>query len=343
MSKKIRIKEIAKEAGCSPATVSQAFNNPKLVNRKTRAKILEVCEALGYMRRRFKRRSKRIIGVTGVSHELILGEYYTRVTSAILSAAKNEGFNVIIEYFGDKEALLPNMFSKKVLDGVLVLGKISQDHVLQIKQHDLPLVLCGHPIPGIELHTVLSDGRKGIYEVTRHLIEMGHKKIAHITGGPLYDPVVSDRLDGFRYALSEAGLSFPEEYIRLGDFCDWSSAVKAVDKLIELKDPPSAIVCESDALAYTAYHRLLELGYKVPKDVALSGFDDLPFPPYINAVKPGLTTVNVNLEELGRTAVNILLDIIENPSRAAYRHTLPVELIQGETTAKKPHPRPKER
>jgi len=331
MPKKIRIKEIAKTVGCSPATVSQAFNNPKLVNRKTRAKILETCEALGYTRRRFKKRSKRIIGVSGISHELILGEYYAKVTSSILSAAKEEGFNVMIEYFGDDEDTLPQMFSKKVLDGVLILGKISQDHVLQIKQHNIPLVLCGHPIPGIELHTVLSDGRAGIYDITKHLIGLGHKKIAHITGGPLFDPVVSDRLDGFRYALTEAGLSAPEEYILIGDFCDWGSAVKAVDKLMKLKESPSAIVCESDALAYTAYQRLVELGYKVPKDISITGFDNLPFPPYINNVKSKLTTVDVNLEELGRTAVNILLDMIENPSRAAYRHTLPTQIIEGET------------
>ena len=332
MAKKIRVKEIAKEVGCSAATVSQAFNNPKLVNRKTRTSILEVCERLGYVRKRFGQKTRKIIGITGISHELIFGEYYNKVTASILSAAKEQGINVIVEYFADEEDALPHMFSKKVMDGVLILGKISQDHVLQIKQHNIPLVLCGHPIPGIELHTVLSDGRAGLYEITKHLIKLGHKKIAHLTGGPIFDPVVSDRLDGFRYALIEARIHLPEEYIAIGDFCALDTAAAALDYLLNLKIPPTAIVCQSDALAYSVYRRLIELGYKVPRDISLSGFDNIPFPHYINAAKPQLTTVDVNLDQLGKTAVNILLDIIENPSRAAYRHTLPVQLIEGNTT-----------
>jgi len=337
MAKKIRIKEIAKEVGCSTATVSQALNNPKLVNRKTRARILEVCEQLGYIRRRFNQKTRKIIGVTGISHELIFGEYYNRVTTSILSAAKEQGLNVIVEYFSDEEESLPHMFSKKVLDGVLVLGKISQDHVFQIKQHNIPLVLCGHPIPGIELHTVLSDGRAGIYEITKHLIKLGHRKIAHITGGPIFDPVVSDRLDGFRYALIEAKINISEEYIALGDFCVLETAVSAVNKFMDLKNPPTAIVCQSDALAYTAHQRLIELGHKIPRDVSLTGFDNIFFPQYLT--KAQLTTVDVNLAQLGKCAVNVLLDIIENPSRAAYRHTLPVQLIAGNTTGALPRAR----
>lgn len=332
MPRKVRIKDIAKKAGCSTATVCQAFNHPRLVNRKTRTQILEICEELGYVRKRFGHKRKKIIGVTGISHELIHGEYYNKVTSAILNIAREQGFNAIIECFADREADLPRMFSKKVLDGVIVVGKISQDHVLQIKQARVPLVLCGHPIPGAELHTVLSGGRSGIYEITKHLIKLGHKNFGYITGGPIFDPVTSDRLDGFRFALNKAGLAVSQDQIVTADFCEWATAVNAVDILMNSKKPPTAIVCESDALAYSAYHRLTELGYRIPKDISITGFDNIPFPPYINKIKPRLTTVDVNLEELGRTAVNTLLDIIENPSRTAYRHTLPVKLIEGETT-----------
>jgi DNA-binding LacI/PurR family transcriptional regulator len=333
MARNTRIKDIAKEVGCSTATVSQAFNNPKLVNRKTRARILEVSEQFGYIRKRFSQKSRKIIGITGISHELIFGEYYNKVTTAILSAAKEQGINVIVEHFADEEDALPHMFSKKVLDGVLILGKISQDHVLQIKQHNIPLVLCGHPIPGIELHTVLSDGRAGLYEITKHLIKLGHCKIGYISGGPLFDPVTSDRLDGFRYALIEAGLKASEDHIQVGDFCRLETAVTATEKLMGLKPQPTAIVCESDALAYTVCQKLNTLGYKVPRQVSVAGFDNIPFPQYINEIKVKLTTASVDLAELGRCAVNVLLDIIENPARAAYRHTLPVKLIEQETTA----------
>lgn len=333
MSRKVRIKEIAKEVGCSAATVSQVFNNPKVVNRKTRASILEVCEKLGYVRKRFNQKKRKIIGITGISHELILGEYYNAVTTAILSAARCQGVNVIIECFNDEDEVLPSMFSKKILDGVLILGKISQDHVLMIKQQGLPLFLCGHPISGVELHTVLSDGRAGIYEITKHLIKLGHRRIGYISGGEIFDPVTSDRLDGFRFALNEAKLDIHQEYLRVADFCAWQTAAAAAEELMHLKKPPTAVVCESDALAYTAYHKLLAMGLKIPRDVSLTGFDNLPFPPYIDKVKPKLTTVEVNLYQLGQTAVKVLLDLIEGENQIACRHTLPIKLIVGETTA----------
>jgi DNA-binding LacI/PurR family transcriptional regulator len=334
MPRKPRIKDIAKKVGCSTATVSQAFNNPKLVNRKTRARILEVCEELGYTRKRFSHKRKKVIGVTGISHEILLGEYYNKVTTSILSAAKEQGFNVVIESFSEEEDTLPHMFSKKTLDGVIVLGKVPRDRLLQIKQHRLPLVLCGHPSSGAELNTVLPDGRKGMYEIAKHLIKLGHKNFGYVSGGPVFDPLTSDRLDGFRFALSEAGLSLPDDHIAPANFCSWDTATRAVAKLMNLKDRPTAIVCESDALAYTTYQRLQELGLKIPKDISVTGFDNIPFPPYVNKVKPNLTTVDVSLEGLGRTAVNTLLDIIENPSRTAYRHTLPVQIIVGGTTGK---------
>lgn len=333
MSKKIRLKEIAKTVGCSTATVSQAFHNPKLVNRQTRTRIMEACEKMGYIRKRFSQKRHKVIGITGISHELILGEYYNPVTTAVLSATKEQGVNVLIECFRDDEEALPQMFYKKLLDGAIIMGKISPEHVMMIKQSGLPLVLCGHPLPEIELHTVLSDGRAGIYKMTKHLIGLGHKKIGYISGGPVFDPVTSDRLDGFRFALAEAGIELPANYLTLGDFCDWSTAEAAVNKLLSLTQPPTAIVCESDALAFVAYQTLTKLGIKVPKDISLTGFDGLHFPPYIEAVKPKLTTAVVNLSELGKTAVEVLWDIIENPAKRAYRHTLPIKFQAGETTA----------
>lgn len=334
MVKKIRVKEIAKEVGCSPSTVSQAFNNPRLVNRKTRSAILEVCERIGYVRRKFKTRRKKIVGITGINHEMIMGDYYGPVYNAILSEAKKEGINVIIESFADNDDTLPNMFSKKVLDGLIVFGVISTEHILAIKQQNIPIVLCGRPISWVELHLVLSDGRAGIYEITKHLIGLGHKKIGYITGSDIFDPITSDRLDGFRYALKEQGISIPDEYIVVGSFAvAITPATHEVDQLIALKDPPTAIVCESDGLAYKAYHRLREKGFKIPKDISLTGFDNLSFPNYISQFKPKLTTVDVNLYELGKNTLNILLNMIETPASVACRHTLPVKLVVGETTA----------
>ena len=331
MPNKIGVKDIAREVGCSPTTVSQAFHHPRLVNEQTRHEIFKACERLGYVRRRPGKKRKRVIGITGVSHGLILGEYYANVVSSVLSSAKDLGVNVIIERFGEKDDVLPAMFLKKLLDGVLVLGKISQESALMIKQSGLPLVLCGYPLPQLDLNAVMSDGRAGMYAITRHLVQLGHKNIVYLTGGPRFDPVTSDRLDGFRYALNEAGVKLSEVNICVGDFFDLGSAVRAVEKINKLDKRPSALICESDALAYAANQAFIGAGYRVPEDISITGFDNLPVPYYIN-VKPKLTTVDVNLDELGRIAFNALLDVIEDPGRAPCRFTMPVRLLVQETT-----------
>jgi len=225
------------------------------------------------------------------------------------------------------------MITKGMVAGIVIVGRFPREHILQIKQENIPLVLCGNPIPGLELHTVVPDGRLGIYEATKHLIKLGHKKIATITGGPLFDPITSDRLDGYRFALSEAGINISDSYIVQADFYKLDTVAPALDKLLGLKNPPPAIVCACDAIAYTAIKILNEKGIKVPKDISITAFDDLPFPEFIEISKPKLTTAHVNLEQLGDVAVDVLLEVIENPAKTAYRHTMPTQLVTGKTTA----------
>lgn len=332
MAKKIRLKDIAKRLGLSPATVSQAFNNPKIINRETRKQILELCNELGYVRKKYKKGRNNNIGILGKSFYITLGGFYNFVTTGILKHAKKLEVDAVIGSFEDKEETLPDMITKGLLDGIIVVGRFPRDHILQIKQENIPLVLCGNPIPGVELHTVIPDGRSGIYEVTKHLIELGHKKIATITGGPPFDPISSDRIDGYHFALSEAGIKISDNYIAVANFYKLETVEPALEKLLNLEKPPTAIVCACDAIAYTAIKILKEKGLKVPKDISITGFDDIPFPEFIEITKPQLTTAQVHLEQLGEVAVEILLDVIDNPAKAAYRHTMPTQLMVRKTT-----------
>lgn len=334
MEKKIQLKDIAKELGISPSTVSQALNNPKLVNRKTRKEILELCNRLGFIRKKYKKGNARNIGVLGESFYAPLGNFYNRVTLGILQQTKKNRLDAIINTFEQKEETIPTMITKRIVDGIIVVGKFERDHVLQVKQENIPIVLCGNPIPGTELHTVIPDGRSGIYQATKHLIDLGHKRIATITGGDFFDPIVSDRLDGYRFALSEAKIRISEKYTVKADFYYLEPVKHAVEQLLKLKNKPTAIVCQNDSIAYTAIKTLLEKGVKVPKDISVTGFDDIPLPPFIDLPKPELTTVHINLEELGAIAVDILLDVIDNPTRIAYRHTIPTNLVIRKTTFK---------
>ncbi|OGB89369.1 hypothetical protein A2625_07760 [candidate division WOR-1 bacterium RIFCSPHIGHO2_01_FULL_53_15] len=331
--RKIKIRDVAKAAGVSLATVSQAFNHPREVNRKTRQNILGICEQLGYIHKKIGGRRHRNIAVLALDRYIPFTDFYSWVSIGTLAEAHEHGFNIVIEPFGKDQAELPMAISKNIIDGIIVMGPLPREHILMLKQQNLPLVLCGHPVPGLELHTVIPDGRAGMYGAAKHLISLGHKKIAFIAGGPIFDPVEADRLEGYRFAMFEAGLEIPREYIRRADLITYKTAYEAAEKLLSLDDPPSALICISDPIAYIIYDYLVKKGVKIPEDLSIIGFDDIPKTYYVSPYLPELTTVHVDAEDLGKTAVKVLLDVMENPSLTAYRHTLPVHLIKRKSTA----------
>lgn len=332
---KSRLKDIAKRLKISPATVTQAFNNPKRVNRNTRRIILETAAELGYIRRRYKKGRQNVIGIIADNYpNIFIGEFFNLVAMGMLVELKKRGLNAMIEAFGAEEDIPPPMITKRLVDGILFLGKVSREHILMTQQKGIPLVLVGHPIPDMELHTVLSDGRSGAIQAVEHLINLGHKKIAIISGEPPFDPVASERMDGYRFALSKANIPIKEEYLAQADFGIPQTAYDAAIKLLELKDPPTAIFCTSDSLAYRAYKAIEDKGLQIPKDISVVGFDNILVPGYADPMTPALTTINVDRELMGKTSVEILLDVIENPEKTVYRYTLPVQLAVKGSTAK---------
>jgi len=332
--KSVRIKDIAKRLGISVATVSQALNHPKEVNRSTRQGVLALCEELGYSKPlKGKKRTYHIAVISRDTYNFA-NDFYAKVCEQLLMYAKRQKYNLIFEAWPDEQAELPWSISRRKIDGVVILGSILREKALLIKQQQLPLVLCGHPLPDVELHTVMPDGKSGSYQACRHLIELGHKKIATISGGAIFDPVSRDRIEGYRYALIESGLTVAEEYIVIADFHLYTHADKALDKLFDLADPPTAIVCASDTIAYKVHETLAGRKICVPREVSLTGFDNFALPEYAKGVLPKLTTVEVNVQELAKYTLDILLELMEEPTKVAWRYTLPVKLMIGATTGK---------
>jgi LacI family transcriptional regulator len=330
--KSIRIKDIARKLGISVATVSQALNHPKEVNRGTRQEVLTLCEDLGYVKPlKGKKRTYHIAVISRDTYNFA-NDFYAKVCEQLLLHAKQQKYNLIFEPWPDEQAELPLSISRRRIDGVIVLGHILREQALLIKQQQLPLVLCGHPLPDIELHTVMPDGKSGSYQACKHLIELGHKKIATISGGAIFDPVSRDRIEGYRYALIEAGITVAEEYIIVADFHLYTHADKALEKLLALKEPPTAIVCACDTIAYRVHETLTAKKIIVPHEVSLTGFDNFALPEYAKGVLPKLTTVEVDVKELAKYTLEILFNLMEEPTKVAWRYTLPVKLIAGETT-----------
>lgn len=331
--KLVSIKDIAKQAGFSATTVSFALNNPDRVGAGTRRHVLRIARKLDYSR--IKKSGKRgAIGiVTDDYYNFVLGEFYNWVVWGILEELKSRGINILIESTGKNPDYFPKMVTKNLVDGVLFLGKNSLDLNYIAQQKGIPLLLVGHPIPEGELHSIVPDGRAGAFQAVNHLIELGHKKIAIITGEPTYDPTTAERIEGYHFALSKAGIAENKDYLVQADFGRPETAITATQKLLELTDPPTAIFCASDSLAYRAYKAIKEKGLKIPKDIAVVGFDNLTAPEYSMLPEPELTTINVDRKELGRKSVEILFEIIQRSGKTSHRYTLPVQLVVKKSTA----------
>jgi len=330
--KLITIKDIAKEAKVSASTVCFALNEPDRVATNTRRHVLRIARESGYTRVR-KLVEKGAIGlISDDYYNLIFGEFYNAVAFGILEELKKRHIKVLIESTGKDPEYFPKMITKNLVDGVLFLGKCSRDLIYIAQQKGIPTVLVGHPLPETEIPAVVSDGRSGAFQAVNHLIELGHKKIAIMTGEPLFDPITSERLDGYRFALQKAGLEERKEYIIQADYGKPKTAIDATNELLSLPDPPTAIFCTSDSLAYRTYQAIKANGLSIPKDISVVGFDDITAPEYAALPEPELTTINVDRRQMGISSVEILFDLIQNKSKAITRYSIPVSLAIKNST-----------
>lgn len=329
----VSIKDVAKKAGVSLSTVSFALNNPDRVAVDTRRHVLRIARELEYSRIK-KHGKKGYLGiVTDDNYNLIFGEFYNWVVFGILEELKARGLNVLIESTGKDPEYFPRMITKSLVDGVLFLGKSSLDVPYISKQKGIPILLVGHPIPEVEMNSIVPDGRNGTIQAINHLIELGHKRIAIIAGEPSYDPTTAERVEGYKYALAKAGLKESNEYMVQADFGKPETAIKLTEKLLDLPESPTAIFCCSDSLAYRAYRAIKNRNLRIPEDISVVGFDDIAAPEYAELPKPELTTVRVDRIEMGRKSVELLFDLIENPGKTGFHFHLPVKLVIKKSTA----------
>lgn len=331
--KLVSIKDVAKRAGVSLTTVSFAMNNPDRVGGDTRRHVLRIAREMDYSRVKKHARRGYIGIVTDDNYNFILGEFYNWVVFGILEELKSRGVNILLESTGKAPDYFPRMITKSLVDGVLFLGKSSLDLPYISKQKGIPIVLVGHPVPEAELHAIVPDGRSGAFQAVEYLIKIGHKRIAMMVGEPLFDPIVAERVEGYRFALSQAGIEERKDYIVEADFGKPETAIKAARKILDLPDRPTAIFCASDSLAYRAYKEIKESGLSIPEDISMVGFDDISAPEYAELPRPDLTTVRLDRLSMGKKSVEMLFDLIQKPESGAYRRALPVQLIIKKSTA----------
>jgi LacI family transcriptional regulator len=313
-SSKPTIFEVARAAGVSTGTVSRALNNRAGVNVDTRARVLEVIERLGYVpdigARQLARRSKTVIGITRFTNNSLRNPYYTLLVNLIQEALVDAGY--VVRILENDE---PGGCAGVILPGV----HLTDSRPEELRRRKVPFVVISDADDIDHDAWVEVDNRFGMRQVTRHLVDLGHRRIAHLTGAPI-GQTAQVRLETFRATLEEAGLVWNPASVLDGQFSELG-AYRAVVRALESEEDFTAFACASDEMALGAMQALEDRGVRIPEDVSVTGFDDLPLEP----VRSRLTTVHQPLRLLGHTAATILLELLEG--KPARGQLLPVRLV----------------
>jgi LacI family transcriptional regulator len=323
----VTIVDVARESNVSYTTVSRVINNKDNVRPETRERVLMAMTRLGYV---VDQRARSLAGgrsqVIGLLvHDLgtsYIGEII-RGIDAELAPAQYDLILYTTHRRKTKESAYVVTLTRGLADGLLlVLPRDPGSYLETLRQYRFPHVLIDHRGVDEETPAVAAANRQGAYSATEYLVELGHRRIGFITGA-MDQMCAQDRLEGYRAALMDHGVDFNPELVREGNFFQSLGYVGA-SALLELPHPPTAIFASNDVSALGAMEAVREHGLRIPDDVSVVGFDDIPQAAHVH---PPLTTVRQPLEEMGRAATRMLLERINDPQRPIERVELPTELV----------------
>lgn len=328
----VTIYDVAERAGVGIGTVSRVLNNSPQVSETTRQKVLAAIAELNYhpspIAQRLSLRRTFTIGV--ITPFFTRPAFVARLRGVEAALAESEYDLVLynVETTDKRDACFRQLPISQRFDGLLLIALPPTDEDVDcFRQADMPVVLIDAYHPALS-HVVIDDV-KGGYMATKHLIELGHTRIAYISD-PLESPFrftsSLHRYQGYRQALEEAGIPFRPEYHRWAEHGE-KQAHDMTNQLLDLDERPTAIFAASDTQAIGALEAIRERGLRVPQDVALVGYDDIEVSRYL-----GLTTVRQPFFESGVKGVEVLLQSIEHPPAEPLRVELPIELVCRRST-----------
>jgi len=321
--------DVAKRAGVSIGTVSRVLNNRDRVHPKTREKILKAIAELDYQANALARGlANNQTDTLGLVIPQVNDPFFFQIVRGVEDAATSAGYRLLIasQPRHSNEHRYLQLFRRNYVDAmVLVAIDVVNREVQQVLDRGVPVIMIQQDV-GKNIPTFLVDNYSGARLLTQHLAEHGYKRLAYITGTD-HTPDSRERLRGMRDVLAEHDLALPNTYIAEGDFFP-GSGYQAALRLLENEVLPEAIFAANDQMAVDAMRALQERGYRVPEDIAVVGFDDVPMASYVS---PSLTTVHQPVYELGHQAAQMALSMLKtnNPSqrRAAPRVLLPPSLM----------------
>jgi LacI family repressor for deo operon, udp, cdd, tsx, nupC, and nupG len=329
------IREVAKRAGVSTATVSRVLSRPDVVSPDTRSRVLKAVERLGYAPNsvaknlRTLKSRKLLVTVPDISNP-----FFALILQGIEDMAQKNGYAVLLgdtQHDEQREERYALMLKQKEADGLIFLGhrlpKLAAAVVQELAPNCAPIVNGCEFSADLGVPSVHIDNAKAASEAMQHLYNLGHRRIGVVTG-PLLSPLSRDRLKGALACANVRGAA-SDVLVRHGDFSIQSGA-EAAATLLTIPDRPTAVFCFNDEMAMGVIGEARSRGLRVPDDLSLVGFDDIRF---ARCIDPPLTTVAQPMREIGEGTVRLLLEILNGSPIAPVSITLPHTLqVRGSTS-----------
>ncbi|MFH8514622.1 LacI family DNA-binding transcriptional regulator [Streptomyces gelaticus] len=319
------IKDVAAQAGVSVATVSRVLNSHPSVSPDARTRVLAAVDALGYrpnaVARSLRTDQTRTLGLV-ISD--VLNPYFTELARFVEEEARALGYSVIIGNADERPELqdhhVRTLLDRRI-DGLLVSPADGDSPLMSdVARAGTPMVFVDRWMPGVDVPVVRADGRLAIRDLVAHLHALGRRRLA-IIAGPAATTTGNERVQAFREALRAHALALPDAYIGQGDF-QADSGRRVTERFLALPEPPEVVFAADNLMALGALDAIRAAGLRVPQDIGLAAFDDIPW--FVHT-DPPITAIAQPTGELGRAAVRALVDIVEG--RSPQSVTLPARLV----------------
>lgn len=330
----VTIKDISKKCGVSPATVSKALNGYDDISPETVAAVRRAAKELNYIpnaaARLLKTNRSHNIGVLFIDDSMsgLTHEYFSHILNSVKEEAEENGYDItfISNNIGKQKMSMLQHCRYRNCDGVVIANVDFQNtEVLELVKSEYPVVTIDYSFDNAS--SVNSDNQEGSYSLVSYMADRGHRKIAFIHGE--HTLVTQKRISGYKNALEERGIEVPPEYIAEAIYHDVTSVRKATAAMLDLPDPPTAILFPDDYAFMGGQAEILERGLSIPGDISVCGYDGVNLAKILD---PKLTTWEQDTDALGRTAVRKLIERIGNPRTAIPEYiVVKGKLFEGET------------
>lgn len=336
MKNKVSIYDIAKYVGVSPASVSYVINGVNKVSEETKQKVLNAIKELGYVAnytaKALSTGKSFLIGIllplNDASIAFLQNPFYSEFMGGVELGLAGFKYDIVIGNIKDQE-YLEEWIKRRNLDGVILIGTHEKFVYQILKDINIPTVLVDDDgVDSADFNNVKSNDLNGMYLATKHLIELGHKNIGFVGNASLY-LVDKKRYDGYKKAMDEVGYKIEKGFIYEAD-ATFDDGLKIALDIIK-RNNVTAVVCSADILGIAIMKKYKELGYDIPSNLSIVGFDDIQS---ANFIYPGLTTVHQEIGEKGVRASKILIDILENKIEDKVLETLEPYLVKRNSVRK---------